>query len=110
MAFAHSHRRYRILLNFIFLIPKINCRVRTAFALTDYLPSKYKYKTLEFLYRCSGVVIVVAVRIKAALYRKLFPYDFISRKDSYCDKISSKRKYIVSCRYMYRLYIKIWRL
>ena len=81
-----------------FLFQRLTVELDGTFALTDYLPSKYKYKTLEFLYRCSRVVIVVAVRIKAALYRKLFPYDFISRKDSYSDKISSKREYIVSCR------------
>ena len=95
MAFAHSHRRYCIIFNFIFLIRTIdslNC------TLTNYIPPRYKYKPLEILYGCSCVVIVVAVRIKSALYRKLFPYDFISRKDSYSDKISSKREYIVSCR------------
>ena len=89
MAFAHSHRRYSIIFNFIFLIRN---------TLTNYIPPRYKYKTLEILYGCSCVVIAVAVRIKSALYRKLFPYDFISRKDSYSDKISSKREYIVSCR------------
>ena len=89
MAFAHSHRRYSIIFNVLFLIRN---------TLTNYIPPIYKYKTLQFLYGCSCVVIVVAVRIKSALYIKLFPYDFISRKDSYSDKISSKREYIVSCR------------